>query len=133
MQDLDVLLGITFLEWLDMRVHTRRKVNIKNARAYIDEYSKKISRTEADTLYAMVKGGGFLLYPTKLATGMDVGFVVASVDQGKVYKHLQFVEQQLPDGYSFMTLSRTFMAKKNLALAEEAGVHILNNRAHYLS
>jgi hypothetical protein len=132
MDDLSLLLDLSFLDWLDMQLHAEKKIRVKTATALVDTFtSRKITEEEIATVCNTIKNDQLLFYPKKVPSGYELGFVVAGVDRNKQYELLQFGEHQLPKGYSFKTLSRYFLTKENKLLANNVGVAIYATRDQY--
>lgn len=120
-----------FLKTLDDRLHYQIKGEYCRKTVWSDHYhDRKMLTVETERMLATVESEGLVLSPVNTAMGFAVGFMVVNPSTKKPV--LMFTEQQLPKGYDFRRLSRSFMSERNINLAQACGLpEIINDRDHY--
>ncbi|MFH1326756.1 MAG: hypothetical protein ABIH59_01355 [archaeon] len=88
-------------------------------------------------LLSISRKNNIAFYPINTNMGFSVGFQMVEVIlpfpgvSPNIGHFITFEEKQLPKGYTFKSLSRYFMADRNLRTAKTMGVNIINSRSHY--
>lgn len=103
-----------------------------------DYADKKMTLKQMEKVLSIIEDENLIFYPINTSSGFAIGFqIVKPIELNEVahpqIKHLfTFVERQLPEGYTFKKLSKTFMRKRNIDLIKLYTLReIVNDRDHY--
>ncbi|MBI4144849.1 hypothetical protein HY493_01425 [Candidatus Woesearchaeota archaeon] len=133
---------LKFLKALDKKVRHYEKCT-STRRGYpevvdVEEFDDtKLTKSELERLLKIVRERKLILTPMNCNMGFSVGFeVFQGIENAPGLRDtesvLRFREKQLPAGYTFATLARTFMADDNRQRADYFGLEtILNDRDRY--
>ncbi len=100
---------------------------------YFDTYTNEsMTKEEIEKVLNIAKKHNYVIYPINTAMGFSVGYDICKINlTGKKKVLLRFKEGQLPKGYSFKKMSKTFMEKTNKMKAKLIGEEIVNDYDHY--
>lgn len=126
-----------FLKELDKRLHyvteSWAETNISRSRhkLSIDHYTnQKINSNEIEKILSLINlETGIAMTPINTDRGFSVGFSAIYTFDKKTL--LCFLENQLPEGYNFKRLSRTFNSSDNIEMLKSIGIETPKEYWHY--
>lgn len=125
LQDLNKKLHYVYESWAETNISRSRH------KMYIDQYhNKKLEISEIEKiLYLINLETGIAMTPINTDWGFSVGFeIIYTFDKKSL---LCFKEQQLPEGYDFKKLSKTFNHPNNIKMLNSIGIEVPKEHYHY--
>lgn len=128
---------LEFLAKLEKKLHGVKECHgsgyWERHKFYVDEYTdEKMSEKEIEKVLEISKKNTMIIYPINTCMGFSVGCDFCEIKpNGKRKPILRFKEAQLPKGYTFKKMSKTFMSKDNLKKAKLIDEEIVNSHEHY--
>lgn len=125
LEDLDKKLHYVYESWAETNMcRSRHKM-------YIDQYhNKKLEISEIEKILSLINiETGIAITPINTDWGFSVGFSVIYTFDKKTL--LCFKEQQLPEGYNFEKLSKTFNHPDNIKMLNSMRIESPKDHSHY--